>query len=149
MTDLTHIIAEWRENGTPGPWEMNRINHLDGTAEMSFANNARDKAGKEWLSEAWFDFARAWIRQRGAAEDYPTGKANAALIAAAPAMADRIEALEAENARLRKTVEASAMLGNIVGWLGDDIDRIEALKAAMEPGLIERARAALNKEPPK
>lgn len=94
MTDLTETIADWRENGTPGPWEMSRENHLDGTAEVVFSNHARDKMSKEWLSDAWFAFARAWVRQRGSDVDYPTGKANAALIAAAPDMADRIEALE-------------------------------------------------------
>lgn len=106
MTDISDIIAAWREREQLHPWPADMED-----MEEFFDLDADD-----------FDFALVW---------------------AAPAMADRIEALEAENARLRKTVEASAILGNIVGWLGGDLDKIEALKAAMGPELIERARAAL------
>jgi hypothetical protein len=70
MTDLTEIIASWRENGTPGPWQGQ-----DGTATWVMADHLHV----------------ATIPRAGDGDWSP---ANAAFIAAAPDMADRIEALE-------------------------------------------------------
>jgi hypothetical protein len=79
MTDLTEIIANWRKDGAPGPWAT---------------------AGRYWI---WVVAGKLHIATIARAGENP---ANAALIAAAPDMADRIEALEAENARLRNAVRA-------------------------------------------
>ena len=63
MTDLWKIIADWRENGTPGPWFMSTL----------------------FLHE---------------------NVANKVLVLSAPDMAARIEALEAEVARLQALLKA-------------------------------------------
>jgi hypothetical protein len=55
----------------------------------------------------------------------------------------RVEELEAEVARLRRTVDAAAKLGRIVGFLGDDEGRIAAFLECCGPELINRAIAAL------
>jgi len=55
----------------------------------------------------------------------------------------RIEQLERENDRLRLTIDAAAKLGRIVGFLGDDEDRISAFIEACGPDLIERASTTL------
>jgi Lar family restriction alleviation protein len=55
----------------------------------------------------------------------------------------RIEALTAENERLRRTIGAAGKLGRIIGFLGDDEERIAAFLEACGPDLVNRARAAL------
>ena len=57
--------------------------------------------------------------------------------------ADRIEALTAKNERLRRTIGAAGKLGRIIGFLGDDEERIAAFLEACGPDLVNRARAAL------
>ena len=104
MTDLTHIIAEWRKRGSEGPWTLER------------------KCGDTYLRDANGCLIMNDV------EFYPepvTNEVDWHFIHAAPAMADRIEALEAENTRLRKALfdafdnidaglydEASAILRN-------------------------------------
>jgi D-serine deaminase-like pyridoxal phosphate-dependent protein len=58
-------------------------------------------------------------------------------------LADRFEQLKRENDRLRLTIDAVAKLGRIVGFLGDDEDRISAFIEACGPDLIERASTTL------
>jgi hypothetical protein len=82
MTDLTEIIADWRKNGTPGPWAT---------------------AGRYWI---WVVAGKLHIATIARAGDGDWNPGNGALIAAAPDMADRIKALEAENARLREALTA-------------------------------------------
>jgi len=57
--------------------------------------------------------------------------------------ADRIEALVKEKERLHRTVDAAAKLGRIIGFLGDDEDRISAFIECCGPDLIDHARAVL------
>ena len=57
--------------------------------------------------------------------------------------ADRIEELERENERLRRTIDAAAKLGRIIGFLSYDEARISAFLEDCGPDLIDRARATL------
>jgi len=57
-----------------------------------------------------------------------------------------VDALVAENERLRRTVHASFKMGRIVGFLGEDEGRIDAFLDECGPELIERVRAALTGE---
>lgn len=80
MNDLSTIIAEWREKGSEGPW----------TLEREYGDTyLRDANGCLIMHDVEF---------------YPqpvTNEADWHFIHAAPAMADRIKALEAENAKLQ------------------------------------------------
>ena len=77
MTDLSTIIAEWRKNGTKGPFKV----HMDGSGDLFVSNGDGEPVGV--------------ILEIG-----PKGEqgvnADADFFAAAPAMAARIEALEKE-----------------------------------------------------
>jgi len=80
MTDLSTIIKEWRKRGSEGPWTLGR------------------ELGDLYLHDAHGNL----IMHNEQYYPHPvTNEADWHFIAAAPAMADRIEALEAENARLR------------------------------------------------
>jgi hypothetical protein len=81
MTDLNKIIADWRKNGTPKNARTWRWEHYDLYSDLAgvLVSDELDVVSGE----------------------FPADRANASFIAAAPDMADRIEALEAENARLR------------------------------------------------
>ena len=80
MTDLSTIIEEWRKRGSEGPWTLGR------------------ELGDLYLHDAHGNL----IMHNEQYYPHPvTNEADWHFIAAAPAMADRIEALEAENARLR------------------------------------------------
>lgn len=89
MTDLTEAIADWRENGTLGPWSSSRASK---SLEIGPISDLDDQSFGMVLPIADVFGENA--------------KANAALIAAAPDMADRIEALEALLTEIRDlTVE--------------------------------------------
>jgi hypothetical protein len=53
------------------------------------------------------------------------------------------EELEKENERLRRTIGAAGKLGRIIGFLGDDEERIAAFLEACGPELINSARVTL------
>lgn len=74
LAELRALIAAWRKDGTPGPWF-----------------DRQRKNGRSWIGLAWV----GWDDVDTVIAD-TTGGASSddALIAAAPAMADRIEALE-------------------------------------------------------
>lgn len=55
----------------------------------------------------------------------------------------RAEAAEAKVEKLEAAVIAAAKIGQIVGFLGSDEDRIEAFREACGPELWAKARAAL------
>lgn len=57
--------------------------------------------------------------------------------------ADLVEALGAENQRLREAVTASGKLGQIIGFLEGDDARTSAFLECCGPDLINRARAVL------
>lgn len=98
--DLTRVIADWRENGTPGPWLYRPHEYADWGdvyAGQFRICQARDPLRMD---------GRVLSEHRKNGTD-PWG-ANAVFIAAAPAMADQIEALQAENARLRELLAECA-----------------------------------------
>jgi hypothetical protein len=72
-----------------------------------------------------------------------------AALRAANARADAAEAKLAEaveqNTRLQTAIIASAKIGQIIGFLGDDEGRIEAFREACGPELLSKARATLAK----
>jgi len=84
MTDNDKALVERRKGHTPGPWIFKRRKYGTGfTREI-------------WSSSGLF-IASLTTRMTGG----DATEANANLIASAPAMIDRIEALSAENERLR------------------------------------------------
>lgn len=137
MTDLPHIIAEWRENGAPGPWvtPFDFMDHgwsLDTEGENSCVGIGHNGA----------PLIVHCVEQAFGLDELQL--ADASLIASAPAMADRIEALEAENARLREALHPFADAADEADeWGHDDWNQ-----AAVYVGWCRAARAELNKEPP-
>jgi hypothetical protein len=112
MTDLTEIITNWRKNGTPGPWRLVPASEMGDRCTIHF-------------DEVWSDGTEILVASEVTRAHCDGGRASLRLIAAAPDMADRIEALEAENARLRETMQkvAGGPLWN---------DRDDALTLAVE-----------------
>lgn len=96
------------------------------------------------LYEALEQLAATLERERDTAVKWAQEQhANADRYAARAEAADRIEALVKEKERLHRTVDAAAKIGRIIGFLGDDEDRISAFIECCGPDLIDHARAVL------
>jgi len=78
LDKLDKTIADWREHGTPGPWGLSRRNpqsSVDGMNDRSICSTGGYQDGTE--------------------KAFKENIANAPFIAAAPAMADEIDRLNA------------------------------------------------------
>jgi hypothetical protein len=115
VTDLNEIIANWREDGTPGPWRLVPASEMGDRCTIYF-------------DEVWSDGTEILVASEVTRAHCDGGRASLRLIAAAPDMADRIEALEAENARLR---EHAVNLHDVLAMAANgDVEQLEWLEAA-------------------
>lgn len=138
MTDLSAIIAEWRESGTPGPWvtPFDFMDHgwsLDTEGENSCVGIGHNGAPLVvHCVERAFGLDELQL-------------ADAFLIASAPSMADRIESLEEELGTTKTARHADA---EYIGHLESENAQLRnLLNAAVNgpwlPHHLEMARAAL------
>jgi len=81
MTDLSKIIANWNERGTAGPWRLRPSSDMGDRCTV-------------YYDEVWSDGTDILVASEATRAHTDGGRANMLLIAAAPDMAARIEALE-------------------------------------------------------
>jgi len=116
MTDLDKTIADWREHGTPGPWgplPPNPQSSVDGMNDRSICSTGGYQDGTE--------------------KAFKENIVNAPFIAAAPAMADEIDRLNARIAELEGEVKEWKQGAEAEARAGDEArERVAELEAVVQ-----------------
>ena len=114
MTDVVKAIAGWREKGTPGPWWTAVEDHAPRHVVIAYGY---------YIAGFYAGFSGV--------EGERTPAANAALCAAAPAMADRIERLERQLAAADALIHAGKVLSLAAQTTGGTAGKDRGLQDAI------------------